>query len=118
MTTLAALAASAVDMTLQAGGFGLRPALAAGGQADDDVDAGIAQVERVGVALAAVADDGDGAALQVVEISVFFVIAFSHSKLQIIYERGSARPWPAGGNRRLQLQFLGFQRDRQRRRSG
>ena len=28
-------------------------------QADADVDAGVAQVERVGVALAAVADDGD-----------------------------------------------------------
>ena len=63
---------------LQAGGFGLGPALAAGVEADHHVDAGIAQVQRVGVALAAVADDGDRAALQVIEISVFFVIAFWH----------------------------------------
>ena len=44
---------------LEAGGFGLRPALAAGVQADHDVDARIAQIQRVRVALAAVADDGD-----------------------------------------------------------
>ena len=43
----------------QAGGFGFRGALAAGIEADDDVDAAVAQVQRVGVALAAVADDGD-----------------------------------------------------------
>ena len=49
---------------LQAGGFRLLPALAARVQADDDVEAGIAQVQRVRVSLAAVADDGDRAALQ------------------------------------------------------
>ena len=35
-----------------------------GAQADDHVDAGVLQVERVGVALGAVADDRDGLAVQ------------------------------------------------------
>ena len=43
----------------QALGLGLGPALRALGQADADVDAGVAQGQRVGVALAAVAEDGD-----------------------------------------------------------
>ena len=46
----------------QALGLGLGLALAALGEADAHVDARVAQVERVGVALAAVADDGDLAA--------------------------------------------------------
>src|ERR1035441_9398798 len=89
MTTFAALAASAGGRTLRAagfalgaplgpGGFRLGDALAVGGEADDDIDAGIAEVERVGVALAAVADDGDCAAGEVIEISVFFVVAIWH----------------------------------------
>ena len=49
---------------LQARGFRLLPALAAGVQADDNVEPGIAQVQRMRVALASVADDGDRAALQ------------------------------------------------------
>ena len=54
-------------------GHGRHPKSRLGGQGatlgrllepDDDVDAGVAQVQRVGVALAAVADDGDGPAGQ------------------------------------------------------
>src|SRR5205807_10344969 len=42
-------------------------------QADDDVDAGVFEVERVGVALRAVADDGDGLAVEEPEVSVVVV---------------------------------------------
>ena len=75
----AALAASAVDITFKPGGFRLLPALAARVQADDDVETGIAQIQRVRVSLASIADDGDRAALQAIEIAVFFVKAFQHS---------------------------------------
>ena len=44
---------------VEAVGLRLGSGRAAGAQADDDVEAGIAQVERVRAALAAVADDGD-----------------------------------------------------------
>jgi hypothetical protein len=64
--------------TVQAGGFGLGAALAVRGQADDYVEAGIAQVQRVRVALAAVADDGDFLAFEGVDVSVFFVKASWH----------------------------------------
>ena len=40
---------------------------------DDDLDAAVAQVLRVGVALRAEADDGDRLALEGVERGVFFV---------------------------------------------
>ena len=42
-------------------------------QPDDDVDAGVLQVERVGVALRAVADDGDGLAVEQREVCVVVV---------------------------------------------
>ncbi len=97
---------------LEAGGLGLGDALAAGGQADDDIDAGIAEVQGVGVALAAVADDGDGAAGEVIEVSVFFVIAFRHlSSRNSFCTWQTAWPWPIGGNRGLEAQFLGIQGD-------
>ena len=55
--TSAALAASAVVITRKPGGFGLGPALAARVQADDHAHAGIAQIQRVRVALASIADN-------------------------------------------------------------
>ena len=79
---------------LQAGGLGLGDALAAGGQADDDIDSGIAEVEGVGVALAAVADDGDCAPGEVIEVSVFFVITIRHSSSRNYFCTGNAWPWP------------------------
>ncbi len=42
-------------------------------QPDDDVDAGVLEVQRVGVALRAVADDRDGLAVELVEVSVVVV---------------------------------------------
>jgi hypothetical protein len=47
-------------------------------QGDDDLDAGIAQVERVGVALGTVANDGNLAALDDRQIGVVVVEHFSH----------------------------------------
>ena len=48
----------------------------AGALADDDVDARIAQILRMGMALAAVTEDGHGLALEHVEVGVLFVIGF------------------------------------------
>ena len=58
---------------LEAGGLGLRAAGGVGAQPDDDVDAGVLQVERVGVALRAVAEDRDGLALEGREVGVVVV---------------------------------------------
>ena len=44
-----------------------------GPQADDDVDARVLEVERVGVALRAVADDRDGLAVEEREVCVVVV---------------------------------------------
>ena len=55
--------------------LGLLDALRALAQRDRDVlDAGIAQVERMGMALAAIADDGDLLALDQVQVGVAIVI--------------------------------------------
>ena len=64
------LAASATSSTSRPSRLGLRPAGGVGPQPDDDVDARVLQVERVGVALRAVADHGDGLAVEVREIGV------------------------------------------------
>ena len=52
-------AALATDSTRRPSAFGLVAALASFVQADDDVETRIAQILRVGMTLAAVADDGD-----------------------------------------------------------
>ncbi len=62
----------------EAGGFGLGPRFAAGIEPDHDVHAGIAKVQRMGVALASISDNGDDAPIQVVQIPVFFVVTFRH----------------------------------------
>ena len=49
---------------LEARGLGGGAARRVGAKADDDVDAGFLEVERVGVALRAVAEDRDGLALE------------------------------------------------------
>ena len=58
---------------LEAGRLGLGAAGGVRAQADDDVDAGVLQVEGVGVALGAVAEDGDGLALEQGEVGVLVV---------------------------------------------
>jgi hypothetical protein len=68
----------------QALGLGLGLGLGALGQADAHVDAAVTQVERVGVALAAVADDGDLAPLDDRQVGVVVVEHLGH---------GSASPF-------------------------
>ena len=60
----------------QAGLLDLGPARAALAQADHDLDARIVQVLRVRMALRAVADDGDGLALDQAQVAVFVVEHF------------------------------------------
>ena len=62
-------------MTLNFSAFGLLDARRALAQRHRDVlDAAVAQVERMGMALAAVADDGDLLALDQVQVGVAIVI--------------------------------------------
>jgi len=63
----------------QAGGFRFGPALRSRIQADDHVRARIAQIQRVRMSLATVADHGEHAVLQKRRVAVFFVIAIQHS---------------------------------------
>ncbi|MPM61343.1 hypothetical protein SDC9_108201 [bioreactor metagenome] len=60
--------------------LGHRPALSALIQADDHVAAGLPQVQRVGVALASVAYDGDLLPLQIAEFTVLVIVHFCHSQ--------------------------------------
>jgi len=61
---------------LQPGLLHLGPARAALAQADDDLHAAVVEVLRVGMALAAITDDGDGLALDEGQITVFVVKNF------------------------------------------
>jgi len=70
-TRSASLVASATDLTL---------ALAALGEADAHVDPGVTQVERVGVALAAVADDGHLHPLDDAQVGVVVVDHVGHQR--------------------------------------
>jgi len=71
--TCAALAASAGLTTSRPAAFRFRNALTALRQADNHVETRIAQVQRMRMALAAVADNGDLLTPQGVDVSVFFV---------------------------------------------
>ena len=64
---------------LQAGSLRLGPALRALPQAHADLAAGILQVQGMGVALGAIADDGDLLAVEVVDVAVFLIVHFCHS---------------------------------------
>ena len=61
-----------------AGAFGVG---GVGAEADADVDAGVLEVERVGVALRAVADDGDFFGLDEGEVCVCVVVGLCHGVL-------------------------------------
>ncbi|MPN21525.1 hypothetical protein SDC9_168905 [bioreactor metagenome] len=63
-------------LDLQAGSLGLVPRRATLAHGDGDLDAGIVQVLGVGVALRAIADDGDLLALDQGEVGVLVVINF------------------------------------------
>ena len=54
------------------------PALAALAEPDDHVAAGIPEVQRVGVALRAVADDRDGLAAERVQVAILLVVHLCH----------------------------------------
>ncbi len=64
----------------QPGLFGVGPVLGALAEAHAHVAAGILQVEGVGVALGAVADDGDFLTLQPAQVAVLFIIHFCHGE--------------------------------------
>ena len=59
---------------LQAGLLSLGPAGAALAQTDGDLDAAVVEVLRVGMALRAIADDGDVLALDQAQVGVFVVV--------------------------------------------
>ena len=67
------LAASAMSVTSRPSRLGLLDRRGVRAQADDDVDAGVLEVQRVGVALGAVAEDGHGLAVEEVEVCVVVV---------------------------------------------
>src|SRR5690554_77398 len=71
---------------LEAGFLGLGNRLRAFLQANDNVDARVAQVLRVGVALRAVADDGNLLALDDRQVGVFVVRDFGHYVYSLIVE--------------------------------
>ena len=70
----------------QALGLGLGPALGALGQADPDVDAAVAEGQRVRVPLAAVAEDRHVAALDHRQVGVVVVEHLSHGGLSFVVE--------------------------------
>src|SRR5699024_5592719 len=77
MMTSASLAASATVRTF-------RPSASAFGQADAYVDAGVAQGERVGVALGAVANDSYFAVLQQGEVGIFVIVFLGHESVVLL----------------------------------
>ncbi len=78
MTTSASFAASDTRHDAEPGALRLRLRLRARAEADAHVHAGVAQVERVGVALRAVADDRDLPLLEQVEVRVLVVVDRRH----------------------------------------
>ena len=62
----------------QPGRFGLGAALARFRQAHHDLQAGIAQIQRMRVPLAAVADNPDGLTFEEADIAVLFVVTLRH----------------------------------------
>ena len=74
MITSAALTASATSMTRRPASSASARLFEPGGQPDDDVHPGFVEVERVGVALAAVADDRHGLPGQGRRVGVVVVV--------------------------------------------
>jgi len=80
----------------QTGLFGLGPGGTGFAQANGDLDAGILQVLCVGMALGAVADDGDFLPFDQGEVGVLVVINFHSYPLEQINRAGSADGQPPG----------------------
>ena len=74
MITSAALTASATSSTSKPAASASGRLLDPGGEADDHATAAVAQVQRVGVALAAVADDRDGLPFERREVGIGVVV--------------------------------------------
>ena len=70
--------ASATGRTFRPADVALATLLLPWVQTNDYADAAIAQIERVGVPLAAVTDNGDCLAFEPAQIAVFFVVSFCH----------------------------------------
>ena len=60
-------------------GLGFLPAAAALSQTDNDVQAGIFQIQSLSVSLAAITDNGDCFAFQNIQIRVFVIIHLCHN---------------------------------------
>ena len=73
--TSAALAASAVDITFSPAASAFALLLLPSGRPTTTIEARIAQIQRMRVPLAAVADNGDRLAFEQRKIAVFFVKA-------------------------------------------
>ena len=67
------------------------PALAALAQTNHHIHAGIPQVQRVGMSLGAVADDGHGLAGELVQVTVLLIVHFCHSRIPL--SLSSVRQW-------------------------
>ncbi len=72
-------------------GFRLLRGGAVGIETDDDFVSAVAEVLGLGVSLTAVAEDGNGLALQCIRVCIFFVKNCSHGKL-LISDKGSTAP--------------------------
>lgn len=79
--TSAALAASAARHDLEPRSLSLGPAFGAVVQPDDHVHAAFVQVERMGMPLRAVADDGDGFPLEDAQVAVALIVDFCHDTI-------------------------------------
>ena len=76
---------SATEPTCEAGELGLLGAGGAGAEAYADVDAGVLEVEGVGVALGAVADDGYFFGLDEGEVCVCVVVGLCHGQVPFVW---------------------------------
>ncbi len=67
-------------------------ALAAFIQADNHVDAAVVQVQRMGMALAAVANDGDGLSFEDIDVAVCIVVNLGHCNFLLALRRFFGTP--------------------------
>ena len=90
-------ATSAVSSTVKPAASASRQALQPGYSATSTLQPLSLQVQRVGVPLAAVADDADGLVLEQGQVGVLVVVALDHQCVLLLL------PWPASHLRRQVL---------------